>query len=557
MNENISKESPQPNPSPPLIFTDSYSTETPSDPLQSNQPGPSQSMIVFKPNTLESFNIKPSNKISRQIPSGEIISHHINSQLFNELYNNAKNQQESTKYNLFKNKEKSKNLLVTQKELAEELTQKSVQPDNTDLTDTHLGKRTRIEDPNSKEFLGPWAVFPKEQQFVREIIKPVKRIIADSDKAFFLKDKPQEKFPGEMDPNYPPRPSHDVADTNFEPKAIFHLESKLNYQNESFLEPTKDKTVLKNLSQCFVPNKCLFTYKGHTKPVSIVRFFPRYGHLILSGSFDKSIRLWDVSTHRKCVQTYLGHSEAVNDISWSNDGRSFLSCGFDSRIQYWDTETGKVIKTFNVQKHPYCVRLNPDEDRQHLFLTGSMNSKIDQYDIRASICSTQYIDHVSPVNTILFVDNNKKFVSCGDDKKIFLWEFGVPLVVRSLNEPEVAPITRTTLHPCGNYFVGQTTENKLHVFDVKGGSLRLNRKKRFVGHVNAGFAIRPIFSPNGFYVLSGDHLGRIHAWDWKTEIQVQNFQAHSGVCVELDWHPNDSSVMVSGSWDHHLRLWGK
>ena len=157
----------------------------------------------------------------------------------------------------------------------------------------------------------------------------------------------------------------------------------------------------------------------------------------------------------------------------------------------------------------------------------------------------------------LFHFRRTKFVSCGDDKKIFLWEFGVPVIIRNLNEQEVEPITRTVLHPCQNYFVGQTTDNKLLVFDVKGGSLRFNRKKRFVGHVNAGFSIRPIFSPNGFYLISGDHPGNINVWDWKSERKLFGFQAHNSACVELDWHPNDSSMMVSGGYDNVVRLWLK
>lgn len=534
--------------SPVLIFKNEQDSSLSSNNELKEPKIPVLSVELFKAEVLNSFNIIKEEKEKKKLPSGTVENHFIHPRVFEELYNSSEKQKDETS--------KVKNLLTNQKDLVAELGKRGIIEDYK-VTSELKSKRLALEDPQSKDFMGPWAIYEDERQFYREVIPSQKRIVS-TNQPYFMRDTPGEKFPGEMDPYYHlPKELHNVADTNFEPKAIFHLESKFNYQNESFLKPTKDKTVLKNLSQCFIPNKCLFTYKGHTKQISVTKFFPKYGQFIISGSYDKSIKLWDVFTHRKNVQTYLGHTEAINDISMSNDGTYFLSSGFDSRIQYWDTETGKIIKTFNVLKHPYCVRLNPDEDRQHMFLTGSINSRIDQYDIRSGSRVTQYPDHTSPVNTIIFVDNNKKFVSCGDDRKILLYEFGTPVILRSLNELDIQPITRAEVHPCKNYFVGQTTDNNIFVFDVKGGNLRRNRKKKFVGHVNAGFAVKPIFSPNGFYLLSGDHTGRINAWDWKTEVKIQGFPAHSTVVNELDWHPNDSSLLVSGSFDHTIRLWTK
>jgi pre-mRNA-processing factor 17 len=40
----------------------------------------------------------------------------------------------------------------------------------------------------------------------------------------------------------------------------------------------------------------------------------------------------------------------------------FLSGGYDKNVLYWDTEYGKVVKTFRIKKFPYCVKFCPHEE---------------------------------------------------------------------------------------------------------------------------------------------------------------------------------------------------
>jgi WD40 repeat protein len=53
-------------------------------------------------------------------------------------------------------------------------------------------------------------------------------------------------------------------------------------------------------------------------------------------------RRWDVLGSGKCLRTYMGHSKGVRDITFSNDGRRFVSAGYDKNVHVWDTETGQV-----------------------------------------------------------------------------------------------------------------------------------------------------------------------------------------------------------------------
>jgi pre-mRNA-processing factor 17 len=37
----------------------------------------------------------------------------------------------------------------------------------------------------------------------------------------------------------------------------------------------------------------------------------------------------------------MGHTKAIKDINFNNDGKQFLSASYDRQIKLWDTETGE------------------------------------------------------------------------------------------------------------------------------------------------------------------------------------------------------------------------
>ena len=73
----------------------------------------------------------------------------------------------------------------------------------------------------------------------------------------------------------------------------------------------------------------------------VLRFFPKSGHFVLTGNAEGKVLLFDVIRNRSLAHTYVGHSKAIRDIQFTNDGKHFLSCAFDGIVHYWDTEYGK------------------------------------------------------------------------------------------------------------------------------------------------------------------------------------------------------------------------
>jgi len=335
-------------------------------------------------------------------------------------------------------------------------------------------------------------------------------------------------------------------------KTTFHGKEERDYQGRSWIAPPKDAKASND--HCYIPKRLVHTWSGHTKGVSAIRFFPRHGHLILSAGMDTKVKIWDVFNSGKCMRTYMGHSKAVRDISFCNDGSKFLTASYDKNIKYWDTETGQVISSFSTGKIPYVVKLNPDDDKQNILLAGMSDKKIVQWDMNTGQITQEYDQHLGAVNTITFVDNNRRFVTSSDDKSLRVWEFGIPVVIKYISEPHMHSMPSISLHPNMNWLAAQSLDNQILIYSTRE-RFQLNKKKRFAGHIVAGYACQVNFSPDGRFVMSGDGEGKCWFWDWKSCKVFRTLKCHEGVCIGAEWHPLEQSKVATCGWDGLIKYW--
>lgn len=402
-------------------------------------------------------------------------------------------------------------------------------------------KRKKANDPADVEnFMGPWAGYEE----------PPSSKETNNDET--ENDKELEINKNDVKPAVQKEPEEETE------KTILHVKNERDYLNRTYLHAPVDLDVdlhaEPGIKECYLPKTLLHTYTGHNKAVSAIRLFPNTAHLLLSAGNDCKAKLWRVYNDRQCLRTFIGHTKGIKDITFNNSGKQFLTASYDKHIKLWDTETGQCITRITNRRIPYCIKFNPDPDKNHIFLAGCSDKRIYQYDLRTKEIVQEYDQHLGAVNTITFVDNNRRFVTTSDDKTLRAWEIDIPVVIKYVAEPSMHSMPAVVLHPKNKWLACQSLDNQIVIHSARD-KFRCNRKKVFRGHLVAGYACEPGFSPDGRFISSGDGEGKLWFWDWKTCRVLKKFKAHDKVVIGHVWHPHETSKVFTCSWDGNIKLW--
>ncbi|OYD96897.1 ribosome assembly protein 4 [Nostoc sp. 'Peltigera membranacea cyanobiont' 210A] len=243
------------------------------------------------------------------------------------------------------------------------------------------------------------------------------------------------------------------------------------------------------------------TLEGHSSRVSSVGFSPD-GKTLASGSADKTIKLWDVSTG-KAIKTLTGHSSSVSSVGFSPDGKTLASGSEDKTIKLWDVSTGKAIKT----------------------LTG----------------------HSSLVISVGFSPDGKTLASGSEDKTIKLWDVSTGKAIKTLTGHSSSVIS-VGFSPDGKTLASGSDDNTIKLWDVSTGKAI----KTLTGHSSSVYNVG--FSPDGKTLASGSADKTIKLWDVSTGKAIKTLTGHSSSVFSVGFSPN-GKTLASGSGDKTVILW--
>lgn len=390
-------------------------------------------------------------------------------------------------------------------------------------------RRLAHGEPGSGNYIGSWGKdkeeeeldkkIEEEQEKIREQYEAEQREKEQKEKEKAEKEKEKREAEGSIEEITKEEQEtlesegKSGAKLGCEVSSVYHGKQLYDYQGRSYVSPPS--YVKPHEHDCFLPKRIIHTWSGHLKGISSIKLFPRYGHLLLSGSKDGKVKIWDVYNERKCLRTYMGHTLGIQDVDFSPDGKQFLSSGLDKVTRLWDTETGQVICSFTNGRVYNQVRFHPHQQQHGDFLAAANDKKVYQWDMATGKFVITYGGHMGPVNTVTFLEDGKRIATTSDDKSIRFWDYGIPACVKHYTEAHMTSMPSVAVHPNGKYLAAQSLDNQILVFEAMG-KFRINTKKRFVGHEVSGYGCQIGFSPDGKYLISGDSTGGLNVWDWKS-----------------------------------------
>jgi len=158
---------------------------------------------------------------------------------------------------------------------------------------------------------------------------------------------------------------------------------------------------------------------------------PDNRYIAVSGYPRKfGIRIVDLS-QKQVVQVLSGHSNIVNSLSFSDDGKRLISGSSDNTVIIWDVITGNDILTLGEKqdvRHQDIIVGVDFSPCGKIVATASFDQTIRLWNSYTGECLSILKGHKAPVSTLAFTPNGRYLLSGSQDKTIQLWKIQSGLI---------------------------------------------------------------------------------------------------------------------------------
>jgi len=311
---------------------------------------------------------------------------------------------------------------------------------------------------------------------------------------------------------------------------------------------------------------------GHDSSVNSVVFSPN-GRLILSGSSDKTVKLWDIRS-RRLLRTLEGHTDSVTCIAFSpGDARIAASGGSDATIRIWDIVDGRELKVIHGHKN-YVASIAFSPNGRMIVSGGGagphapyMDKVVRLWDVSTGNLLRTFEGHTGSIKCVAFTPNGDQILSAAGyfDFTIRVWNTIDGELLRVLKGHQ-SPIECLVISPDGSKAVTgvdiQNGPTPFIIWDLNKGSLFRRLKGMGGAHVSAAF------SPDGKYLALGEGDGIfavVKTQDYSlfylyglkriSENPVRSVSADPTSHVKSIAFSPDSNSIVAGHEDSKIKLW--
>ncbi|KAI9209632.1 WD40-repeat-containing domain protein [Polychytrium aggregatum] len=319
--------------------------------------------------------------------------------------------------------------------------------------------------------------------------------------------------------------------------------------------PTTIRDVSKDSRQFMLK----YELKGHSGAVYAVQFSP-CGKFLASGSFDKTVRVWDAMATQKEMHCFKKHTLNISDLCWSTDSTELLSGGYDQTCNIWDLENGKLADSFETDGFVQCVMFNPQD--QNIFFNGTSRNILGMVD-RRKPGEALSIKNSAMINSI-YVYRDGSYVMAADHAgAIKTWDYRMGKSVLSIDNPgNKKPISHITVcQQQGSddeprYMAVNSYDNVIRVYDR--GFTPPTSAQRLIhslkGHKNKNWPIKSSF----FHYRDGQGLGsakRANSHSDLLYLKDSETESSDGNRTNKDKSAEPNILLATGSSDPSVYIY--
>lgn len=285
---------------------------------------------------------------------------------------------------------------------------------------------------------------------------------------------------------------------------------------------------------------------------------PDFQYIALATN-SPSLRIIDLDK-RFTVRLHDGHSDLLNALDVSNDGRwiATASKDNDARVWQWDDEL-EDFKPYAVFKgHAGAVTaisFSKSNEKPHFLITGSNDLTIKKWNIPTVadtvVKTSEYTRraHEKEINCIDVSPNDEFFASASYDKTGKIWntETGETIGILKGHKRGLWDIN---FYKFDKLIVTGSGDKTIKVWSLT----TFQCLKTFEGHTNSVQRVK-FFNKQNPQLLSTGADGLIKLWDYKTEENIKTFDNHDNRIWSLNIKDDDGNLFVAADADGKISEW--
>jgi len=237
------------------------------------------------------------------------------------------------------------------------------------------------------------------------------------------------------------------------------------------------------------------------------------GQFALSGSWDKTMRLWDLNIGQT-VRRFIGHTSDVNSVAFSSDNRQIMSGSRDKTIRLWNT-LAECKYTITDDAHSdwvSCVRFSPSA-KQPLIVSAGWDRLVKVWNLNNCKLRYNLAGHTGCLYTVTISPDGSLCASGGKDGTVMLWDVNDGKHLYSLDAN--ATINGLVFSP-KNYWLCGATDTSIKIWDLESKTVQDEFHPPEGTKVKNGgipWVVSLVWSADGNTLFAGSTDGTIYVYE--------------------------------------------